>query len=665
MEESRNNLSIGLDGTSGVATADADVLVTAAPVTTPEPVTGALSGVAAALARASTVDPVPPVMAAVPASAPRGAVRSQHQAIVVVERRMGRATDAKDQSMAPGWSWVLGNARIGELFDQLFADAHLTWSSMVVPEEHHATFAGLGAPVAANKPLQPYDGRLHITKTSLTASPDDGEPLYLIFNGHRFPICDLNTAIEVHRQNRCDATLIDFPRAKRKAYEEKFRLGEDGRVTRVDRSYGRTDDTSLEVDRDWPVLIVMGADAMRALLDVSLPQRINQWPSAMLRAGLHLRGSTIPGRSFSLHDREHLFELNEAVLRSHPQWLVRAGNLADQGQKVWVGRNVKIDSSANVIGPVVIGDDVEIGKDAVVVGPTTIGRGAKIGAGMILKRAVVMPRTTIASATLKNHTLSHAIVLGEEQPSVQAITSEPADHESDGPAHTVAIDRPIKLERVLEAQMPALTGLNFRWFRAAKRATGVVGALVALTIALPLFPLIMLAIWINSPGGPFFYGAVRQGKGGRNFRCWKFRTMVPNADEIQAQLRAKGQNLVDGPQFKMKDDPRIFWVGKWLRRLNLDELPQFWNVLVGQMSIVGPRPSPERENQMCPAWREARLSVRPGITGLWQVSRKRDRDETDFQEWIYYDVQYIKRQSLWLDFKIMVRTIVVAAGGGQ
>ena len=106
----------------------------------------------------------------------------------------------------------------------------------------------------------------------------------------------------------------------------------------------------------------------------------------------------------------------------------------------------------------------------------------------------------------------------------------------------------------------------------------------------PLYPLIMLAIWINSPG-PIFYGAVRQGRGGRNFKCWKFRTMVVNADEIKRKLMI--QNEVDGPQFKMKNDPRIFLVGKWLRRLNIDEWPQFWNVLVGQLSVVGPRPSPE------------------------------------------------------------------------
>jgi lipopolysaccharide/colanic/teichoic acid biosynthesis glycosyltransferase len=188
----------------------------------------------------------------------------------------------------------------------------------------------------------------------------------------------------------------------------------------------------------------------------------------------------------------------------------------------------------------------------------------------------------------------------------------------------------------------------------------VAGSLVALACSVPLFPLIALAVKLNSPGGPIFYGAVRQGRGGRNFRCWKFRTMMPNADAIQAKLRAK--NDVDGPQFKMRDDPRIHRVGRILRKLNLDELPQFWNVLVGQMSIVGPRPSPEKENQMCPAWREARLSVRPGITGLWQVMRTR-RQGQDFQEWIRFDLEYVRHGGWLLDLRIILKTILVILTG--
>ena len=607
----------------------------------------------------STIETIPSTSSPLSTRAP---LRSQHQAIVIVERRMARQGDPKASQLVPGWQWTLGNARVGELFDQLFADSKITWSSLVVPEESSETFAALSPHLASQHAMVSYDGSLQIRPSSLTTKPDDGEPVYLIFNGDCFPICDLSDAILVHRQNRCDATLIDFPQRNKKGYEEKIQFEKDGRVKRVNRSYEERE-SSLRIERDWPVLLILSADAMKTLLDVSLPHRINQWPAALLRSGLLVRGSTIPGRCFSLHDREHLYEMNEVILRLKPQWLANAGGLVDQGEKIWVGKNVRIDSSANLLGPIAIGDNVEIGPDAVVVGPTTIGRGSKIGAGIVLKRSVVLPDTTLASATFKTHAISQGIVLGGDTPTIQALTPDGGASSKLSDMRSMSVDRPIKLETVLEGgATPALTGARYSAFLTAKRAFDVIGSGCALLLTGPFYPFIMLAIYLNSPG-PMFFGAVRQGRGGKNFKCWKFRTMVVNAEEIKRKLMI--QNEVDGPQFKMKNDPRIFFVGRWLRKLNVDEWPQFWNVLVGEMSIVGPRPSPEKENQMCPAWREARLSVRPGITGLWQVSRRRDRGETDFQEWIYYDVQYIKKQSFWLDIRIFLKTFLVALGGGQ
>jgi len=128
--------------------------------------------------------------------------------------------------------------------------------------------------------------------------------------------------------------------------------------------------------------------------------------------------------------------------------------------------------------------------------------------------------------------------------------------------------------------------------------------------------------------------------------------MIAGADKIQTKLRFISQ--VDGPQFKMEDDPRVSSIGRFLRDTCLDEIPQFFNVLMGQMSLVGPRPSPKAENSMCPPWRDARLSIRPGITGLWQISRTRQEGQ-DFQEWIYYDTKYVKnlswRTDLWICWK--------------
>jgi lipopolysaccharide/colanic/teichoic acid biosynthesis glycosyltransferase len=131
--------------------------------------------------------------------------------------------------------------------------------------------------------------------------------------------------------------------------------------------------------------------------------------------------------------------------------------------------------------------------------------------------------------------------------------------------------------------------------------------------------------------------------------------MRRNAEALVAELRK--QNLCDGPQVFIKDDPRVTRVGRILRRFQLDEFPQFWNVLMGDMSVVGPRPSPENENQFCPAWREKRLSVRPGITGLWQVMRTRAPGK-DFQEWIQYDIEYVEKRGPLLDLRIFAMTVM-------
>ncbi len=136
--------------------------------------------------------------------------------------------------------------------------------------------------------------------------------------------------------------------------------------------------------------------------------------------------------------------------------------------------------------------------------------------------------------------------------------------------------------------------------------------------------------------------------------------MVRNSDILTEELASK--NRADGPQVLIEHDPRVTRVGHVLRRLQIDEFPQFWNVLLGQMSIVGPRPSPDNENQFCPAWREIRLSVRPGITGLWQLKRTRARGQ-DFQEWIKYDIEYVRRASFWLDLSIVLRTAWVLITG--
>ncbi|MEM8756760.1 MAG: sugar transferase [Planctomycetota bacterium] len=188
-----------------------------------------------------------------------------------------------------------------------------------------------------------------------------------------------------------------------------------------------------------------------------------------------------------------------------------------------------------------------------------------------------------------------------------------------------------------------------------KRLFDIVVSLGVLAVTMPFYPLFMLLIWREDPGNPFFIHT-RQRYGGRVFGCIKFRSMRQDADAIKAKLMM--DNLADGPQFFMDEekDPRLLRCGRWMRRYKIDELPQFINVLLGHMSLVGPRPSPDGENQYCPAWREQRLSVRPGITGLWQVASER-KPQTDFQEWIRYDLEYVQTNSWRLDLAIIFATV--------
>jgi lipopolysaccharide/colanic/teichoic acid biosynthesis glycosyltransferase len=194
----------------------------------------------------------------------------------------------------------------------------------------------------------------------------------------------------------------------------------------------------------------------------------------------------------------------------------------------------------------------------------------------------------------------------------------------------------------------------------AKRAIDLVLASVGLVLAAPIIAVGAAAILL-SEGRPVFFRQTRAGKHGRPFSIVKLRTMGLGADERRQELRA--YNEVSAGAFKMTDDPRITRLGSWLRRLSVDELPQFWNVLRGDMSIVGPRPHPFDDVAEYLPWHVGRLAVKPGVTGLWQVEL---RGSSNFDEWVKKDLEYIAQWSIWLDLKIIARTIpAVVRGTGR
>jgi lipopolysaccharide/colanic/teichoic acid biosynthesis glycosyltransferase len=192
-----------------------------------------------------------------------------------------------------------------------------------------------------------------------------------------------------------------------------------------------------------------------------------------------------------------------------------------------------------------------------------------------------------------------------------------------------------------------------------KRVLDLTLGSIACIAALPLIALAAVAIKLDSRG-PVFHRAVRVGRGGRKFTFLKLRSMQMGAEELRGLLLHLNQ--AQGPAFKLHNDPRVTRVGRWLRKLSLDELPQLFHVLQGHMSLVGPRPPFPEEVERYEPWMLRRLSVRPGLTCLWQI---RGRSDLNFEEWMRLDIEYVDRLSFWLDVRILALTVpaVISARG--
>jgi lipopolysaccharide/colanic/teichoic acid biosynthesis glycosyltransferase len=208
-------------------------------------------------------------------------------------------------------------------------------------------------------------------------------------------------------------------------------------------------------------------------------------------------------------------------------------------------------------------------------------------------------------------------------------------------------DRQNGVERPVRAMEPLLVQPMPLW----KRFIDIVGASVGLLAMMPLFAVVALAIKLTSPGTVFFRQR-RSGLGGKDFWMLKFRSMTVDAEVRKADLMALNEQ--DGPAFKIECDPRITPIGRLLRRTSIDELPQLWNVLRGDMSLVGPRPLPCEETDTCRGWLRQRLDVTPGLTCIWQV---RGRSRVSFSDWVRMDVQYIRSRSLLGDVKLLLQTL--------
>ena len=205
----------------------------------------------------------------------------------------------------------------------------------------------------------------------------------------------------------------------------------------------------------------------------------------------------------------------------------------------------------------------------------------------------------------------------------------------------------LKLQEIIEK--------SYATYWKKKRIFDIFFATLILLFFIPLMIIIAIAICIDDPTAGPFYKQIRAGRHGKHFYMYKFRTMRKDADKIIENLSS--QNEMDGPVFKMKDDPRITRIGKFLRKVSLDELPQFFNVLKGDMTLVGPRPPLPREVEYYTDYQKLRLLVTPGITCTWQIHK--NRNDVPFEKWVEMDIEYIQTRTFANDIKIMIKTPIV------
>ena len=194
-------------------------------------------------------------------------------------------------------------------------------------------------------------------------------------------------------------------------------------------------------------------------------------------------------------------------------------------------------------------------------------------------------------------------------------------------------------------------------YSTTKRLIDIVGSLCGIILLSPLFLIVAILIKLEDPKGKVFFAQERNGRYPKTFKMYKFRSMVHNAEELLKDLMDRNEQT--GPVFKINDDPRITKVGKFIRKTSIDELPQLFNVLKGDMSLVGPRPPIPHEVDQYNSYQMQRLAVKPGLTCIWQLS---GRNNIGFDEWVEMDIEYIKTRNLWLDIKLIFKTVGVLFG---
>ncbi len=465
---------------------------------------------------------------------------------------------------------------------------------------------------------------------------------------------NLRDLVKQHIRSQAEATILvsKLPPVYDLSHNEVVEVSEDGGMARINRGDG-----VIQSSRFFPMGIYCFQPSVfkhyragESFLDIK-----EQLLPRLLEAGCKVNAQQSTGEWQNLFNLEDYMKLNDAVLSG------RLGNITYHRQishNVWAGQNVRIGSRVNFIGPIVIGDNTVIDDDVQVIGPVAIGADCFVGKGAMLRECTLWNRARVAEGNwIERSVITRDSTVGQRQHLQGVVVVNDQLH-----AATVnLLEKNYAITTIASSKsMPAMTGqFRRRLYDFSKRGIDLFCASILFLFFLPLVGALAAAIKLDSPG-PVFFRQRRCGLGGREFFMFKFRSMVQDAAERQHEL--KHLNQVDGPIFKIENDPRMTRVGKFLRKFSLDEIPQLMNILRGEMSFVGPRPLAKKELKFEPSWYETRLQVKPGLTGLWQVS---GRSDSSFRDWVAMDKYYAMHQSLLLDLKIMFKTpfnVLLGAG---
>ncbi len=470
-----------------------------------------------------------------------------------------------------------------------------------------------------------------------------GDEPFLVVSGNSFlGNIDLDDVLDFHVKKKAVLTIV--VRRTHQFSLEGIRCSEDGMIEDIIRIHTSRRRSSIESLG----IYVFSPRALDYIDSRSYFDIKEQLVPALRKASLPVYAYEAKQFCKSLYSVKDYFDLHRTLLLN-PGLTATADNGTMIADGVWTGTNAVVSPRAYILGPVVIGNDAVIERDAQIIGPAVIGNGCQVARGAFVRESILWDNTVAE----RNSRVQYCIVeqglrVTSGESFSNTVIVDDADAED---ASLMASDQ--AFQGITALNPSALNGQKRPLFLTIKRLTDIAASAFGIAVILPLLAFIALAIKLDSPG-PVLFRQKRSGRGGNDFDMLKFRTMVRDAEKYQQQLAA--QKDVDGPMFKLANDPRITRIGAFLRRTSLDELPQLFNVLRGEMSLVGPRPLVMDEMKCSPSWRDTRLRVKPGMTGLWQVS---GRSEAHFHDWIRYDIHYVLNQSLWLDLKILFKTIKV------